>query len=65
MMKPIDLPPLVMNSLLFSVTDYVAHTLKLGEDCPTAIGGFHAQQCVEKNLKAYLVLKLLDLRTLG
>jgi len=65
MMKPIDRPPLVMNSLLFSVTDYVAHTLKLGEDCSTDTGGFHAQQCVEKYLKAYLVLKLLDLRTLG
>ncbi|MBE7558641.1 HEPN domain-containing protein [bacterium] len=33
-----------------------AHTLKLGEDCPTDTVCFHAQQCVEKYLKALLVL---------
>ena len=37
-----------------------AHTLKLGEDCPTDTVSFHAQQCVEKYLKAYLVLKGID-----
>ena len=33
-----------------------AHTLKLGEDCPTDTVCFHAQQCVEKYLKALLVM---------
>jgi HEPN domain-containing protein len=32
------------------------HTLKLGEECPTDIVCFHAQQCVEKYFKAILVL---------
>jgi HEPN domain-containing protein len=32
------------------------HTLKLGPDCPTDTVCFHAQQCVEKYLKAALVL---------
>ncbi len=36
------------------------HTLKLGEDCPTDTVCFHAQQCVEKYLKALLVLKGVD-----
>jgi len=31
------------------------HTLKLGADCPTDTVCFHAQQCVEKYLKAFLV----------
>ena len=34
-----------------------AHTLKLGGDCPTDTVCFHAQQCVEKYLKALLVWK--------
>jgi len=33
-----------------------AHTLKLGADCPTDTVCFHAQQCVEKYLKAFLVV---------
>jgi HEPN domain-containing protein len=32
-----------------------AHTLKLGRGCPTGTVCFHAQQCAEKYLKAYLV----------
>ncbi len=32
-----------------------AHTLKLGRECPTGTVCFHAQQCAEKYLKAYLV----------
>jgi HEPN domain-containing protein len=32
-----------------------AHTLKLGRKCPTDTVGFHAQQCVVKYLKAFLV----------
>lgn len=31
------------------------HTLKLGKDCPADTVCFHAQQCVEKYLKALLV----------
>ena len=37
-----------------------AHTLKLGEGCPTDTVCFHAQQCVEKYLKAILVLEGID-----
>ncbi|MBX7256141.1 MAG: HEPN domain-containing protein [Candidatus Hydrogenedentes bacterium] len=33
------------------------HTLKLREDCPTDAVCFHAQQCVEKYLKAFLVYR--------
>ena len=33
------------------------HTLTLGQDCPTDTVSFHAQQCVEKHLKALLVLR--------
>jgi len=36
-----------------------AHLLKM-EDCPTDTVCFHAQQCVEKYLKALLVAKELD-----
>ncbi len=34
-----------------------AHTLKLREECPTDTVCFHAQQCVEKYLKALLVFR--------
>jgi HEPN domain-containing protein len=34
-----------------------AHTLKMGADCPTDTVCFHAQQVVEKYLKALLVLR--------
>ncbi len=37
-----------------------AYTLKMGEDCPTDTTCFHAQQCVEKYLKAFLTLKRID-----
>lgn len=33
-----------------------AHTLKLGDKCPTDTVCFHAQQCAEKYLKAFLVV---------
>jgi HEPN domain-containing protein len=33
------------------------HTLRLGADCPTDTVCFHAQQCVEKHLKALLVFR--------
>ena len=33
-----------------------AHTLKLGDECPTDTVCFHAQQCVEKYMKAVLVI---------
>jgi HEPN domain-containing protein len=35
------------------------HTLTLGEDCPTDTVGFHAQQCVEKHIKALLVFRAI------
>jgi HEPN domain-containing protein len=34
-----------------------AHLLKLGRSCPAGTICFHAQQCVEKYLKAYLVFQ--------
>lgn len=37
-----------------------SHTLDLGEDCPTDTVVFHAQQCVEKCLKALLVVDAID-----
>ena len=37
-----------------------AHTLKMGRGCPTDTVGFHAQQCVEKYIKAFLVFKGTD-----
>ena len=37
-----------------------SHTLTLGEQCPTDTVCFHAQQCVEKYLKAMLVLEGID-----
>ncbi len=38
-----------------------AHTLKLEHDCPTDTVCFHAQQCVEKYLKALLVFEGKDI----
>jgi len=37
-----------------------AHTLEMGDDCPTDTVCFHAQQCIEKYLKAVLVIKGID-----
>ena len=34
--------------------------LKSGKECPTATIGFHAQQCVEKCIKAVLVSKSIE-----
>ena len=36
-----------------------AHTLKLGKDCPTDTVCFHAQQVIEKYLKALLILRTI------
>ncbi|HEX9668755.1 MAG TPA: HEPN domain-containing protein, partial [Thermoanaerobaculia bacterium] len=36
------------------------HVLKLGEHCPTDSVCFHAQQCVEKYVKAVLILAGTD-----
>jgi len=38
------------------------HTLKLGDEGPTDTICFHAQQCVEKYLKAMLVLRGIEFR---
>ena len=37
-----------------------AHTLKLENGCPTDTVAFHAQQCVEKYLKAFLIYRGTD-----
>ncbi len=36
------------------------YTLGMGDDCPTDTVCFHAQQCVEKYLKAFLSLNSID-----
>lgn len=36
------------------------HTLKIGKGCHSDTVCFHAQQCVEKYLKAFLVIKNID-----
>ena len=36
------------------------HTLTLPNQCPYRVVAYHAQQCVEKYLKAYLVLRGTD-----
>jgi HEPN domain-containing protein len=38
-----------------------AHTLELGVECPTDTVCFHAQQCVEKYLKALLIFEGKDI----
>ncbi|MCJ7569683.1 MAG: HEPN domain-containing protein [Anaerolineales bacterium] len=37
-----------------------AYMLEMDDECPADTVGFHAQQCVEKYLKAFLVLKNID-----
>ena len=37
-----------------------AHTVRLKTDCPTDTVCFHVQQCVEKYLKALLVLNDIE-----
>jgi HEPN domain-containing protein len=37
-----------------------AYTLQMGDECPTDTVCFHAQQCVEKYIKALLVLNGID-----
>ena len=34
---------------------FARHGLKLGSDCPFRLVAYHAQQCAEKSLKAFLV----------
>ena len=36
------------------------HLLKMGRKCPTATIGFHAQQCIEKYMKALLVIRSIE-----
>jgi len=36
------------------------HALTLSSSCPTRLIAYHAQQCVEKYLKAYLVFHRID-----
>lgn len=36
------------------------HTLTMGEDCPYDTVCFHAQQCVEKYIKALLIYRSVD-----
>lgn len=36
------------------------HALKLKSSCPYKLIAYHAQQCAEKHLKAYLVFKNID-----
>ena len=36
------------------------HTLTLPDECPYRLVAYHAQQCAEKYLKAFLVLRRID-----
>lgn len=36
------------------------HTLTLPDECPYRLVAYHAQQCAEKYLKAFLVLRAVD-----
>ena len=36
------------------------HTLTLGDECPTDTVCFHAQQCIEKSIKAFLASRNID-----
>ena len=36
------------------------HALTMGEQCPDRLAAYHAQQCAEKYLKAYLVHRAVD-----
>ena len=36
------------------------HTLTLPDECPYRLVAYHAQQCAEKYLKAFLVLRGID-----
>ena len=36
------------------------HTLTLPQECPYRLAAYHAQQCAEKYLKAFLVLRRID-----
>ena len=36
------------------------HSLTMGEACPHRLVAYHAQQCAEKHLKAYLVFRGID-----
>lgn len=36
------------------------HTLSMADKCPYRLVAYHAQQCVEKYLKAYLVFREID-----
>lgn len=36
------------------------HTLTLPDECPYRLVAYHAQQCAEKYLKAFLVLRSID-----
>lgn len=36
------------------------HSLTMSSSCPYRLTAYHAQQCAEKHLKAYLVFKKID-----
>jgi HEPN domain-containing protein len=62
MRDPERLTELVREWVEKAENDLVAavHTLTLRERCPSDMVCFHAQQCVEKYLKAYLVFASID-----
>lgn len=57
-----DVVSVVRNWIRKAENDLItaSHTLRLGKRCPTDTVCFHAQQCVEKYLKALLVLHGVD-----
>lgn len=57
-----DIQRQVKQWLSFGDEDFhlAQHSLSLQDDCPFRLVAYHAQQCVEKYLKAYLVLHSVD-----
>lgn len=62
MPEPADVIAVVRQWVIKAENDLkiAAHGLVLGKECPTDAVCFHAQQCVEKYLKALLVRQGID-----
>ena len=60
--KKEDIKKKVLEWITFADEDLRAaiHALKLSSGCPYRIVAFHAQQCAEKYIKAFLVYKKKD-----
>ncbi|MBI5211825.1 MAG: HEPN domain-containing protein [Nitrospirae bacterium] len=62
MSKPEKINKIVKQWLEYAEEDLrlAKHALKLSSSCPYKLIAFHAQQCAEKYLKAFLALRKVD-----